>query len=216
MTKTRIQEPKDMTRNRSLPNINSTKTFRFGIRKLLLFIASAAVLCGLFVIARNTYYYDRFRTESALSKLRGISNIKLHAYVDVTEEINSSSFTVDGHQGSVVTLGGLASYENKGRFWLTRVGPWSFRVTGRRHLGARNSATGEPVESNYLGSGIELGSASPYNALFPFKLDTPQDVADHYAELVAIFETWPPKASPGQVTLSDGTTQFYHVEKQRQ
>lgn len=187
---------------------------RFGIRKLLLFIALAAALCSLFVIARNTYYYDRFRTESVLYKLQGISNIKLHAYVDVTEEINSSSFTVDGQTGSLVALGGLASYEKGRRFWVTRVGPWNFRVTGRRHIGAKNAVTGEPVQSDYLGSGIELGPNSPYNSLFPFKLTTPQDLVDHYAELVDIFETWPGKANPGKVTLADGTTQFYHVLKQ--
>lgn len=186
---------------------------QFGIRKLLVLIASTAVVCGLFVIARNTYYSERRRTESALSQVHGISNPKLHAYVDVTEEIYSVSFSVDDHAGSIVTIGGLKQYEAEGRFSMVQIGPWRFRVSGRQHM-AYNADTGEYTESGYIGSEIELGPNSPYSSLFPFKLNTPQDLVDHYAELVDIFETWPGKANPGKVTLADGTTQFYHVIKQ--
>jgi hypothetical protein len=47
--------------------------------------------------------------------------------------------------------------------------------------------------------------------LIPFEINTLQDVVDHYAELVRLFETWPREAEPGTVTLEDGTTQYFYV-----
>jgi hypothetical protein len=187
---------------------------QFGIRKLLLVIAFAAVVCALLVAARNTYYSERHQTESALAEVQGISNVKLHSYIDITEEINSSSFSVDGHPGSIVVLGGLTQYADEGRFSVSRLGKWTFRVSGRGNLGAFRSDTGEPVESDYFGFSIELGHKSPYNNLFPFELNTLQDLADHYAELVDLFETWPREAEPGTVILDDGISeQFFVVEE---
>jgi hypothetical protein len=184
---------------------------RFGIRNLLLLIAAVAVMCALLVVARNTYYADRRQTESALAKVKGISDVKLLPYVDIIEEVNSSSFTIDGHSGSIVQLDGLGEYADNGRFTVSRIGKWKFRVSGRRHLGAYKADSREPVESDYLGGSIEFGPNSPYKELIPFEIDTLQDLADHYGELVNLFESWPREVKPGTVTLEDGTTQFFYV-----
>jgi hypothetical protein len=110
-----------------------------------------------------------------------------------------------------VVLGGLTHYANDGRFSVSRIGKWTFRVSGRRHLGAYSADTGKPVESEYVGFGIELGPNSPYQKLFPFELNTLQDVVDHYPELVDLFESWPRETEPGKVLLGDGTHQQYFV-----
>ncbi|XZE17669.1 hypothetical protein SH449x_002944 [Pirellulaceae bacterium SH449] len=78
----------------------------------------------MFVTARNNYYAERFQTESALAKIKGISNIKLHSYNDVTEEIRSSSFSIDSQPGSIVQLGGLVKYADEGRFSIHRIPRW--------------------------------------------------------------------------------------------
>lgn len=184
---------------------------QFGIRKLLLAVAVVAVLCAMFVAVRNAYYADRQRTASALAQVSGISNVKLNFHVDVTEEVNSSSFSVDGHPDSVVGLAGLARYADESRFAVNRVGKWSFRVSGRRHMGAYRADTGEPVASHYFGFSIELGPNSPYKALITFEIDTLQDLVDHYAELIDLFETWPRESEPGSVVLEDGSVQYYYV-----
>ena len=184
---------------------------RFGIRSLLFVIFLVSVACALFVVARNTYYADRRQTELALAQVSGISEIKLHSHVDVVEEVNSSSFSVDGFPGSIVELEGLGLYANKGRFWISRIGKWKFKVSGRRRVGVYRADTGEPIESDYFGSSIELGHNSPYKDLMPFEINTMQDLADRYGDLVELFETWPRKANPGSVTLEDGTIQSYFV-----
>ena len=184
---------------------------RFGIRNLLLAVAAAAVVCMLFVIARNAYYAERRQTESTLANVKGISDVQLHSHVEVTEEVHSSNFSVDGHPGSIVALGGLARYADDGRFSVSRVGKWTFKISGRRYGGAYRADTGEPVESNYIGGHIELGSNSPYQDLIPFKIDTLQNVVDHYTDLVDLFDSWPRESEPGSVMLEDGSTQYYYV-----
>lgn len=62
---------------------------QFGIRKLLLFVTAAAMVCAMLVGVRNEYYEDRRLAESVLAKVEGISEITLHSFVDVFEEVNS-------------------------------------------------------------------------------------------------------------------------------
>jgi hypothetical protein len=184
---------------------------QFGIRKTLLLTVGATVICLLFIVGRDTYYSERRQTESALATIKGISNIKLHSCVDVIEEVNSSSFSVDSHPGSIIRIGGLCHYADKGQFSVSRIGKWAFKISGRHFGGAYKASTGEPVESDYLGFHIILGVDSPYRKLIPFEVNTLQDLVDHYQDLVDLFETWPRETEPGKVTLEDGTTQYYYV-----
>jgi hypothetical protein len=184
---------------------------RIVIRKPRIIFVGLVGMCVLFVFARSTYYSERRQTESVLATIKGISNISLHSHIDVTEEVNSSSFSVDGHPGSIVRLGGLCSYSDEGRFMVSQVGKWGFRISGRGYTGVYEAETGEPVESDYSGFHIAFGVDSPYQAMVPFEVNTLQDVVDHYDELVNLFETWPREAEPGTVTLEDGTTQYFYV-----
>ena len=195
--------------------MRENKRLRFGIRSLLIAAAAAAVMCALFVAARNQYYAERRQVNSVLADVDGISIISLHSHIDVTEEINGTSISVDLHPDSIVQLGGLRDYEDTGRFFVSRIGNWRFNVSGRRHMGAYKAATGEPVESEYVGGHIALGPDSPYSELIPFEVNTLQEVVDHYEDLVDLFETWPRESNPGTVTLEDGTTQYYYVVKLR-
>ena len=184
---------------------------RFGIRNLLLFVAAAAVVCALLVAARNLYDADRRQAQSILVEVKGISDIQLHSHIDVTEEVNSTSFSVDGHPDSIIGIGGLGHYEDDGRFSVSRIGKWRFRVSGHRYGGVYRADTGKPVKSDYFGWHIGLGPHSPYSELIPFEVNTLQDIVDHYADLVDLFETWPRESEPGTVMLDDGSTQYFYV-----
>jgi hypothetical protein len=184
---------------------------QFGIRRLLIVVTVVAVACTLYVAALNYYYSDRHHAKSVLSQVKGISNIKLLSYIDVIEEINGSSFSVDGQPDSMITVGGLRAYEDQGSFSVSKIGKWRFRIFGKRHMGSFLTSTGEPIESNYLSGHLELGPASPYRDLIPFEVNTLQDVVDHYTEFVDLLESWPRESKPGSVNLEDGTTQFFYV-----
>ncbi|MEZ6136542.1 MAG: hypothetical protein R3C53_16725 [Pirellulaceae bacterium] len=184
---------------------------QFGIRELLVTIAGFAVVCALFLAARNAYYAERRETESVLAQVKGISSVQLHPHVDITEEVNSCRFTVDEYPGSIVVLGGLVKYADRGRFSVSRVGKWTFRVSGRHKVGVYKMDIGESVESEYFGGNITLGLDSPYKNFFPFEVNTVQDLVDHYGDLVDLFEEWPRESNPGRVTLKDGETQIFYV-----
>lgn len=180
-------------------------------RNFLVAFIGVTVICVLYVSARDLYHAERRHAESLLSEVIGISNIQLNSTPDLAEEINSSRFTVDEHPGSIVEIGGLGDLADKGGFSVRRIGKWAFRVTGCRHLGIYNKDTGDPVESIYYGDTIRLGPNNPYKHLFPFEVNTLQDLADHYGELVELLESWPREAEPGTVTLDDGTTETFYV-----
>ncbi|MCC9608632.1 hypothetical protein LOC68_09295 [Blastopirellula sp. JC732] len=177
----------------------------------MLATVAGAILCAIIVAGRNHYFAERLQAWSALADVRGISNVELRSRVDVMEEVDGVSFAIEGRPDSVVEIGSLGEYENSGRFPVRRIGKWTFRVSGRRHMGAHAKATGEPLEANYFGSHIGLGPDNPYNALVPFELNTLQDVVDHYEEIVELLETWPRESAPGTVTLEDGSIQHYYV-----
>lgn len=118
---------------------------------------------------------------------------------------------MDAYPDSVIAIAGLGDYHHEGHFFVGQIGKWRFRTFGRRHVGAYQEETGEPVESDYRGFHIQLGPTSPYRSLLPFDVATLQDVVDHYAELLVLLETWPLEAAPGTVTLEDGTTQFFYL-----
>jgi hypothetical protein len=177
----------------------------------MLVVVIVAVICGLFVAARNQYYAERLQVQSILAEVNRISDVTLHSHVDVMEEVNSTSIAIQGVPESIVTFGGFAHYEGDSRFSVARIGKWRFRVSGRRHSGVYSQATGEPVESDYIGGNIGLGPRSPYQDLIPFKVSTIQDVVDHYEDFVDLLETWPRESAPGAVTLDDGTTQYFYV-----
>jgi hypothetical protein len=184
---------------------------QFGIRRLLIAVTSVAVACTIYVAALNYYYSDRHHAKSVLAQIKGISNIKLLSCIDVVEEVNGCSFSVDGQPDSKITVGGLSAYEDQGSFSVSKIGKWRFRIFGKRHMGNVLERTGEPIESNYLSGHLELGSSSPYRDLIPFEVNTLQDVVDHYAEFVDLLESWPREAKPGSVKLENGTTQFFYV-----
>jgi len=191
--------------------IRGRPLMQFGIRRLLIVVAIVAVVCTIYVAAINYFYADRHHAKSVLGEVKGIGSIKLLSHIDIVEEVNGSSFSVEGQPGSVIAVGGLRTYKDDGSFTVSKIGKWRFRVLGQRHLGNFLENTGVPVESNYLSDHLELGSTSPYKDLIPFEVNTLQDVVDHYAELVDLLESWPRKAIPGSVTLQDGTTQFFYV-----
>jgi len=181
----------------------------------MLATAAVALVCALFVGGRNLYFAERRQAHSVLAEVEGISDINLRTYVDGTEEVTSITFRVDGQPDSIIELGGLWHYENSGRFYVARIGKWTFRVSGRRHLGAYIEKTGEPVESEYSSDHIGFGPHSPLNDLIPFEANTLQDIVDHYQDLVELLETWPRESEPGKVTLDDGTIQYYYVVEEQ-
>lgn len=184
---------------------------QFGIRRLLIAVVIVAVACTMYVAALNYYHSDRHQAKSVLAQVKGISNVKLLCHIDVIEEINGCSFSIDGQPGSMISVGGLRDYKDKGSFSVSKIGKWRFRIFGQRHMGNFLESTGEPIESNYLSGHLGLGPASPYRDLIPFEVNTLQDVVDHYGEFVDLLESWPREAKPGSVKLEDGTTQFFYV-----
>ena len=59
---------------------------RFGIRNLMLVVVIFAVICGLFLAARNQYYAERLQVQSILAEVNGIFDVTLHSHVGVIDQ----------------------------------------------------------------------------------------------------------------------------------
>lgn len=169
-----------------------------------------AIICGVISFASRMYYAERYAVQAILKKVDGIG-YSIDTFEDVLEEVAKVTITVDGIPDSRIVLVGLTEYESNGSFAITQLGKWRFVTTGSRFLGAVDSATGEPVKSNYWGGHIAVDPHSPYKEIIPFPINTVQDIVDHYQELVGYFDKWPRESEPGHVILDDGSVQKYYV-----
>jgi hypothetical protein len=169
-----------------------------------------ALICGMISFASRLYYAERYAVGSFLKKIDGIG-YSISTHEDVLEEVASVTITLKDLPESRIVVYGLATYESTGTFALGEIGKWRLVIQGRRFLGATDSSTGEPVESNYWGGCIQLGADNPYEKIIPYPTHTLQDIIDHYEELVDYLDTWPRESDPGQVILEDGSVQKYYV-----
>nr|MCU0720530.1 hypothetical protein [Pirellula sp.] len=183
---------------------------RFGTRSLLWMTLVVAIICSLISFAYRMYYSERYAVESFLKEIDGIG-YSISTHEDFIEEVASVTITLKDLPDSRIVVYGLATYESRGAFALGEIGKWRFVIQGRRFLGATDSSTGEPVESNYWGGCIQLGADNPYEKIIPYPTHTLQDIIDHYEELVDYLDTWPRESDPGQVILEDGSVQKYYV-----
>ena len=186
-----------------LCSMNQGISIRFGTRSLLWITLIVAILCGLISFAYRMYFAERYAVESSLKKIDGIG-YSISTHEDVIEEVASVTITLKDLPDSRIVGYGFATSESTGAFALGE-------IQGRRFLGATDSSTGEPVESNYWGGCIQLGNHSPYKDIIPYPTHTLQDIIDHYEELVDYFDTWPRESEPGRVVLEDGSVQKYYV-----
>ena len=193
-----------------LSSMNQGIRIRFGTRSLLWITLIVAMLCGLISFAYRMYFAERYAVESYLKKIDGIG-YSISTHEDVIEEVASVTITLKDLPDSRIVVYGLATYESTGAFALGEIGKWRLVIQGRRFLGATDSSTGEPVESNYWGGCIQLGADNPYEKIIPYPTNTLQDIIDHYEELVDYFDTWPRESEPGRVVLEDGSVQKYYV-----
>jgi hypothetical protein len=190
--------------------MTARRKIQFGTRVILLITIVAAALCGAFAWGWQAYYSERHAALAVLSKIKGIS-YTLDTVADVSERVTKATITIDGIPDSQVVVVGLPQYATSGRFAISQIGRWRFVVSGLAYLGAKDSETGEPIQSGYLAGYLTLGKNSPYRDVIPFPINTPQDLINHYQEFVNLLESWPIESAPGRVFLEDGSVQSYFV-----
>lgn len=170
----------------------------------------------LFVAGQNFYYHERNQIQNLLLDVDGICDISLNGFEEeFGESVATTSFSLKDHPDSCPQIAGLENYESTRQFHLAQIGPWQFVVAGRRHLGAVVAATGEPVETDCIGGSIEIGGNSPYMELIPYNVTTLEGLIDNYDNLATMFASWPRDSNPGQVTLDDGTKQYFYVVRDK-
>ncbi|MCA9105745.1 MAG: hypothetical protein KDA83_09990 [Planctomycetales bacterium] len=185
----------------------------FTLRRLLWLVAMFALVSLIAVWVRNQHYSERREINAALAQIQGLSNVRLRTHQEGTEQVDSVAVSLAGKPDSVIEFGNLHALEPSGTFFVSRIGPWTFSVSGKRHLGVVDAMSGKSIESDYLSGHIPFGPTSPYADMFPFDVSSPQSLVDHYDEVLDALSSWPREDSPGSVKLVDGTTQWFFVEK---
>ena len=74
------------------------------------------------------------------------------------------------------------------------------------------AATGEPVQSDFWGFAINIGSNGEFARFFPFQIGTVQDVIARYDDICSILASWPVVPERDHFTDEEGTDYYFSVK----
>jgi len=188
--------------------------FRFRLRSLFWITAAVAVIVYIPSALYDGYYWQLRHVNAVLTSNQYIENVHMTGNDDIFYEVEWIEFSIAGnptsHVGIVVPH--QERIDDGTELLLSKLGPWQFHVIGNGIVGTRYD-TGEPVKGDFHWRYIDLGNAGAFKSAIPIKANTINDIVENYDKLVAYFETWPEKKSPGIVQDRSGMILHYYVER---
>jgi hypothetical protein len=189
-------------------------------KKLLLKLLTVAVCLSLLLGAFTGWYFfvgpgyyaevNAVRTE--LQKIPQIKYVVIDYVDDITPEQITAQISVEANGDLTISNLKRKSFRYTESIRLRTIGPYSINVQGRGYRGAYETATGNPVQSEFYEGDIDIGTGGEFAHLFPFKLLKVQDVINHYEDILGIIAAWP--VEPDKAHFKDDTgTDFYYSIK---
>ena len=168
------------------------KSPKITIKRLMIVVVVSALVFSAARLPRYLYYLEYNDAVAELGKVRGIENIHVYGFDDLTYELTFQTFSIAGRPDAVfhslAAQDGLTGKPD--HLWICQMGPWQFYETSYGYMGQTDSS-GNLVQGKGWGYFIDLGRAGPYNSMLPCKIADMNDVVAHYDELVRHFATWP-------------------------
>lgn len=168
------------------------KSPRFTIKRAMILVALSALVFGAARLYHSLYSMEYNDAVVELGKVRGIEDVHIRGFDDLTYELTRQTFSIAGRPDAVFEI--LAAQDGltgkPDHLWICRMGPWQFYETSFGFMNTFDLA-GRPVKATGTSDFIDLGRAGPYNTLLPCKIEDMNDVIVHYDELVRHFATWP-------------------------
>ena len=169
------------------------------------------LLLGGIRLLHHAYDEERIQVMTLLEGGRGIADLEVRGWDDITYEVHGVKFGIVGRPDAVIVIQrpeeGLAGAPEHLR--IERLGPWQFHECSDGYQGVFEGATGKPVESlGYLNS-IDIGPLGEFGAMLPVKVRDVNDVVAHDDELVRYFSTWPDEKTWGRLDNPSGRKLAY-------
>jgi len=180
-------------------------------RRLLMAIAAIGLTLGGIRFLHYVYYEDRYRVRAQLDRVRGISDIEVNGWDDITYEVSSTRFKIAGRPDTLIVIqqpqdGLLGDAQH---LWLEQLGPWQFQFVTYGYHGVIETESGKPVESLSYRNSIDIGPLGEFGAMLPVEVRDVNDLVSHYDELVRYFATWPDEKRWGRLDKPSGHRKAY-------
>jgi hypothetical protein len=167
------------------------------------------LLCGIKIV-HDVYFEDRIRALAQFERVRGITDVEVLGYDDITYEVVSARLRIAGRPDAVIVIQcpkGVVGTPKSLR--LEQIGPHKFHHFIYGYIGLSEIKTGKPKEGLACQDWIDIGSQGEFGAMLPVKICDVNDLVAHYDELVRYFDTWPDDRSWGRMDDPSGTRRAY-------
>lgn len=177
---------------------------RITLKRMMIIVAASALAFSAARLPHYLYYMEYNDAVAELGKIRGIEDVHVYGFDDITYELTRQTFSIKGKPDAVFRI--LAAQDGltgkPDHLYICQMGPWQFYETSYGYMDVTD-LSGKPVKTTGLGDFIDLGKAGPYNAMLPVEINDMNDIVAHYDELVQYFATWPDgqtwgEAKPGE------------------
>ena len=192
------------------------------VKKLSLSVATLVIFLGIpaawvwYTFAGPGYYAEFNDIKAALNSIPDVALIDAWGNEDLTFEDIGAEIRVKNK--GTITFFALTrnSFKSTPVICLQSIGPYQFEYGGTGYVGVVKTATREPVQSEFFGSAIDIGSDGEFAQFFPFQIKLVRDVIGRYDDICAILETWP--IAPERRCFRDkkGTDYYYSIKKEIQ
>jgi hypothetical protein len=180
-------------------------------RRLLVAIAALGSVLGGLRFLHDGYYEEHIRVLRELEGVRGISDVEVYGYDDITYEVVGTRFQIAGRPEAVIVI--QQSKESlvgsPKHLALQRLGPWEFHECSYGFEGAFETNTGRPAETLSYRNYIDIGPLDKLGTTLPVKILDVNDIVTHYDELVRFFSTWPDEKVWGRLDEPSGMRRAY-------
>ncbi len=191
------------------------------MKKRVLLRVLAGLVCLTFIVGSALawyylkgpgYYAEINAVRERLEDIPGVEILELDCVEDITIEHISGRINIAGK--GEVTLFNLSedSFRHSESIRLRSIGPYDLRVESEGYVGVYESATGNPVRSEFYGGDADIGPAGEFASLFPFEIATVQAVVARYDDILRIIAAWPVESNKAHFKDRTGTDYYYYVE----
>ncbi|MCC9606863.1 hypothetical protein LOC68_15735 [Blastopirellula sp. JC732] len=178
-----------------------------------LVVAGAA---GIYKMSQTSFYRERDQCLANFQRMPGIDNVVVHGHEVSRFEVDSVQFSLAGRPDTLVKLGGqeelfdCKSSDRLESLAVLQIGPWTFGGQGKKPR--KGSTAEEPLFSKFGIYALSFGPDSPLRDLVPLKIESVDDLVEHYDELVELLESWPRKEAPGHLERGDETLDYWVID----
>lgn len=183
--------------------------------------ALAAMAWIWYWFAGPGYFLEFNRVKSAIAAVPGVEVLEAGGHHDTTFENIWAHVRVQNKGEIKIHNLTLSSFVDSPRLYLSRIGPYTFRVERWWYPSKLTDRDGNPVRrlSRGLGSWLNIGvqgdfgPQGPFPGTFPFEVRNVQDVVDHFDDICAVLAELADQPEALHFDDPDGSSVTYTIKR---